>query len=122
VLHDVRIAIRSLANSPGYFMALALTFGLAMAASSAIFSAVSLNASRRYKEFGLRLALGAGSSEEPPAHFPCTARLASIPRRPSGATDQRRLTCRSSGCVSAAGQDNRIPARRDPSAQSVSKL
>jgi len=108
VLHDVRIAIRSLAKSPGYFMALALTFGLAMAASSAIFSAVSLNASRRYKEFGLRLALGAGSPEEPPAHFPCTARLASIPRRPSGATDQRRLTCRSSGCVfsSRSGQSN----------------
>jgi predicted permease len=40
LIRDLRLALRALSNSPGYFAAAVLTLGLAMAANSAIFGAV----------------------------------------------------------------------------------
>jgi predicted permease len=40
MINDVRLACRSLVRSPGYLLAAVLTFGVAMAANSAIFGAV----------------------------------------------------------------------------------
>ncbi len=40
MISDVRLAFRSLLKSPGYLLAAVMTFGMAMAANSAIFGAV----------------------------------------------------------------------------------